>query len=60
LKDLNPDIVAGIVKNVHLGRLVRLEELISTIVHVIENDAIDGTTIEVNCGITYGAWQRAR
>jgi len=60
LKDLSPDTVAGIVKNVHLGRLVQPEELASTIAHVIENDAIDGTTIEVNCGTTYGAWQRAR
>ena len=46
--------------NVHLRRLVEPEELASTIKHVVENDAIDATTIEVTAGATYGPWQRAR
>ena len=50
----------GIVKDVHLGRLVEPAELASTIQHVIENEAIDGTTIEVTAGATYGPWQRAK
>ena len=50
----------GIVKDVHLGRLVEPAEIASTIQHVIENEAIDATTIEVTAGATYGAWQRAK
>jgi 3-oxoacyl-[acyl-carrier protein] reductase len=50
----------GIVKDVHIGRLVEPAEMASTIQHVIENEAIDATTIEVTGGATYGAWQRAK
>lgn len=60
LKSLSRSALEGILKDVHLGRLVEPEELASTIRHVIENEAIDGTTIEVTGGVTYGAWQRAK
>lgn len=60
LKSLDRDTLTGILKDVHMGRLVETAELASTIKHVIENEAIDGTTIEVTGGVTYGAWQRAK
>jgi len=60
LKSLSRSTLDGILKDVHLGRLVEPEELASTIRHVIENEAIDGTTIEITGGVTYGAWQRAK
>jgi len=60
LKSLSPTTLDSILKDVHLGRLVEPEEIASTIKHVIENEAIDGTTIEVTGGVTYGAWQRAK
>lgn len=60
LKSLNQTTLDAVLKDVHLGRLVEPEELASTIKHVIENEAIDGTTIEVTGGVTYGPWQRAK
>jgi len=54
------DTLQGILKDVHMGRLVEPVELASTIRHVIENEAIDATTIEVTAGATFGAWQRAK
>jgi 3-oxoacyl-[acyl-carrier protein] reductase len=60
LRSLSPAILETILKDVHIGRLVEPEELAATIKHVIENEAIDGTTIEVTGGVTYGAWQRAK
>ena len=59
LKNMDPTVLEGLLKNVHLGRLVEPEELAATIAHVIENEAIDATTIEVSGGMTYGPWQRA-
>lgn len=60
MKGLSLEILDGILRDVHAGRLVEPEELASTIKHVIENEAIDGTTIEVTGGVTYGPWQRAK
>lgn len=60
LRSLSQTALNGLLKDVHLGRLVEPEELAATIRHVIENEAINGTTIEVTGGLTYGAWQRAR
>jgi 3-oxoacyl-[acyl-carrier protein] reductase len=60
VKGLPPPTLDGILRDVHLGRLIEPEELASTIKHVVENEAIDGTTIEVTGGITYGPWQRAK
>lgn len=60
LKSMSPAALEALLKDVHLGRLIAPEELASTIGHVIENDAIDGTTIEVTGGLTYGPWQRVK
>ncbi len=60
LTGMNPDALDAVLKDVHVGRLVATEELASTVRHIIENDAIDGTTIEVTGGLTYGPRQRAK
>jgi 3-oxoacyl-[acyl-carrier protein] reductase len=60
LKALDQGTLGGILKDVPLGRLVEPAELASTIKHVVENEAINGTTIEVTGGATYGPWQRSK
>jgi 3-oxoacyl-[acyl-carrier protein] reductase len=55
LKGMNQKALEGILKDVHIDRLVEPDELAATIKHVVENEAIDGTTIEVTGGVTYGA-----
>ena len=53
LKGMNQEALAAILKDVHSGRLVEPEEIAACIVHCIENDAINATTIEVTGGLTY-------
>ncbi|MDS4030754.1 MAG: SDR family NAD(P)-dependent oxidoreductase [Candidatus Contendobacter sp.] len=60
LKGMNQDALNVILKDVHIGRLVEPEEIAATVRHIVENDAIDATTIEVTGGVTYGARQRAK
>ena len=60
LRALDPSVLGAVLRDVHLGRLLEPEELAATVKHVIENEAIDGTTIEVTGGATFGPWQRAK
>ena len=60
LKGMNETAMEVILKDVHVGHLVEPEELASTIKHVIANDSIDGTTIEVTGGLVYGPRARAK
>jgi 3-oxoacyl-[acyl-carrier protein] reductase len=60
LRTMDPVTLQAVLKDIHLGRLIEPEELAATIAHVIENEAIDATTIEVTAGATYGPWERAR
>lgn len=60
LLGMNQEALAAILKDVHIGRLVEPAEISATIQHVIENEAIDATNIEVTGGTTYGARQRAK
>lgn len=60
LLGMNQEALAAILADVHVGRLVEPTELSSTVLHIIENDAIDGTIIEVTGGVTYGPRQRAK
>ena len=54
LTGMNQKALDSILKDVHIGRLVEPEELSSTLKHAVVNEAIDGTTIEVTGGVTYG------
>ncbi len=53
LKGMNQEALAAILKDVHLERLVEPEEIAACILHCIENEAINATTIEVTGGLTY-------
>jgi 3-oxoacyl-[acyl-carrier protein] reductase len=53
LKGMNQGALAAILKDVHRGQLVEPEEIAACILHCIENDAINATTIEVTGGLTY-------
>jgi 3-oxoacyl-[acyl-carrier protein] reductase len=60
LTGMNPDALNAVLKDVHIGRLVEPKELAATARHIIENDAIDGTIIEVTGGLTYGPRMRVK
>jgi 3-oxoacyl-[acyl-carrier protein] reductase len=53
LQGMNQEALAAILKDIHRGRLVEPEEIAACIVHCIENEAINATTIEVTGGLTY-------
>jgi 3-oxoacyl-[acyl-carrier protein] reductase len=60
LKNMNQDALAAILKDVHIGRLIEPEEIADLMLSVIGNDALDGTTIEITGGVTYGPRQIAK
>ena len=60
LKSMSQPALEALLRDVCLGRLVEPEELARIVEHVVENEAIDGTTIEVTGGATYGPWQRVK
>ena len=51
LTAIKPEILANIIKQVPVGRLVQTDEIVHTIRYIMENEAIHGTTIEVSGGI---------
>jgi len=54
LKGMNQDALTAILSDVHIARLVRPEEIAHAIAFVMQNEAIDGTTLEITGGVTYG------
>ncbi len=50
LKNIKPEIKQKIIDNIALGRLVQVEEIISTLWHIWENKAINATNIEISGG----------
>lgn len=53
LTGMNQDALAGILKDVHLGRLVEPTEIASLIEHCATNEAINATTLEITGGLCY-------
>lgn len=53
LRDMDQKVLNAILKDVHLGRLVEPEEVARLIMHCIENDAINATTIEITGGVCF-------
>ena len=51
LMGMKPEILEGIVKDVSIGRLVKVKEIIDSIVFSVENDAITGTTLDISGGV---------
>ena len=60
LKAMPQPALEGVLKDVPLGRLIEPDELAATLQLAIENEAINGTTIEVSGGASFGPWQRAK
>ena len=60
LTGMNQDALDGILKDVHIRRLIEPEEIVRLILHVLENDALDGTTLEITGGVTFGPRTRAK
>jgi 3-oxoacyl-[acyl-carrier protein] reductase len=48
---IQPEILNRIVADIPLGRLVKTDEIVSTVRFIIENEAVHGTTLEVSGGI---------
>lgn len=51
LTSIKPEILQGIINEIPVGRLVKTDEIVSTIRFIIENEAVHGTTLEVSGGI---------
>jgi 3-oxoacyl-[acyl-carrier protein] reductase len=54
LNGMNQDALAAILKDVHIDRLVEPDEIFKAVRFIIDNEAVDGTCIEVTGGVTYG------
>jgi len=57
---MNQEALAAIVNDVHIGRLITPEEIARCIESVVENEAIDGTCLEITGGLTFGPRSIAR
>lgn len=53
LRDMDQKVLDTILQDVHIGRLVEPEEVARLIMHCIENDAINATTIEITGGVCF-------
>lgn len=53
LTGMNQDALKAILADVHLGRLIEPLEIARLIVHCIENEAINATTVEITGGLCY-------
>jgi 3-oxoacyl-[acyl-carrier protein] reductase len=54
VRNMDQKALDRIVSNVHIGRLIEPEEIARTIGMITENDAIDGSTVEVTGGLISG------
>ncbi len=53
LTQMNQDALNQILADVHLGRLVEPKEIAALIAHCAENEAINGTTLEITGGLCH-------
>jgi len=51
VKGMNQDALSGLLKGVHIGRLIEPEEIAKSIAYVVENDAMDATCLEITGGL---------
>lgn len=51
VRGMNQDALAGLLKGVHIGRLIEPEEIAKSIVFVVENDSMDATCLEITGGL---------
>ena len=53
LQDMNQDALQAILKDVHLGRLIRPTEIADMIAYCAQNEALNATTIEITGGLCF-------
>jgi 3-oxoacyl-[acyl-carrier protein] reductase len=53
VKGMDQKALDAILQDVHLGRLIEPDEIAALITHVIENEAINATTIEITGGLCH-------
>lgn len=53
LQNMNQDALTSMLKDVCLGRLIEPAEIVDLIVHCVQNEAINATTIEITGGLCY-------
>ena len=53
LQDMNQDALAAILKDVHLGRLIRPAEIADMIAYCAKNEAMNATTVEITGGLCF-------
>ncbi len=53
LEKMNQSILEKLIKDVHLQRLIEPKEIAILIEHIVENEAINGTTIEITGGLCH-------
>ncbi len=54
VKGMNQKALDGILSTVHLGRLIEPSEIAAIIMHIMENEAIDGSCLEITAGCMTG------
>ena len=53
LEKMNQDALVKLLSQVHVGRLIEPDEIASLIQHIIENESLNGTTIEITGGLCF-------
>jgi 3-oxoacyl-[acyl-carrier protein] reductase len=53
VKGMKQEALNAMMADVHIGRLIEPDEISKLILSIIDNETIDGTTIEITGGITY-------
>lgn len=51
VKGMNQDALAGLLKGVHLGRLIEPEEIAECILYAVKSDAVNATCLEITGGL---------
>ncbi|MBI2395548.1 MAG: SDR family oxidoreductase [Deltaproteobacteria bacterium] len=51
VRGMNQEALAGLLKGVHIGRLIEPSEIADSIVYTVQNDAIDATCLEITGGL---------
>jgi 3-oxoacyl-[acyl-carrier protein] reductase len=51
VRGMNQEALSGLLKGVHLGRLIEPSEIADSILYVVANDAVDATCLEITGGL---------
>lgn len=51
VRGMNQEALAGVLKGVHIGRLIEPEEIADAILWTVQNDAMDATCLEITGGL---------